>query len=498
MTVFACRVLAARAFAIYDDAFITYRYAQNLASGLGMVFNPGAAWEPVMGTTTPGYSVLLAGLSLTGLDMIQVSLALNFVCDAAIAWLLITLFDRRLVASMVSVLAFAAIPEIARISVGGMEPPVMVMMALASVACLGRARPVCSGVAAAFACTLRPECVLLLPIVGWCWLRRSRRELVRFVVPVAVIGITTVAVLTWVYGSPIAHSITAKAAHDPVSARLGRVSDILAQAFGPSVPMRLMFVPAAIGAIVCLVRRSKFLPFALFATAVVAAYVIARPKTWGWYFYAPLVAWVGWFGLGVDQMAQWFGEARLGLASGRRQRAAVRVLPLLIIAGVSLFPVVHPDHVTPKIYERIEAWAKEARIEERQATILASDIGAFGYYAGGVILDSEGLVWPPALEGERMDQAQLAVKHRPDYVVVVSRQKRLRAFRENPEASRLYVPIRRFNRIHNGTERLVPELTSLPKWWEQDYLIYALRDPDSSEAGTGGAELVGDSTPDDI
>ena len=35
---------------IADDAFITFRYARNLAAGLGFVYNQG---EPVMGTSTP-------------------------------------------------------------------------------------------------------------------------------------------------------------------------------------------------------------------------------------------------------------------------------------------------------------------------------------------------------------------------------------------------------------------------------------------------------------
>jgi len=33
-----------------DDAYITFRYAQNLAAGLGFVYNAG---ERVLGTTTP-------------------------------------------------------------------------------------------------------------------------------------------------------------------------------------------------------------------------------------------------------------------------------------------------------------------------------------------------------------------------------------------------------------------------------------------------------------
>jgi hypothetical protein len=44
-----------------DDAYITFRYARNLLEGNGLVFNPG---EPVLGTTTPVYALLMAGLGL--------------------------------------------------------------------------------------------------------------------------------------------------------------------------------------------------------------------------------------------------------------------------------------------------------------------------------------------------------------------------------------------------------------------------------------------------
>ena len=45
----------------HDDAFITYRYAENLARGHGLVYNPG---EAVLGTSAPGYAAVLGGLSL--------------------------------------------------------------------------------------------------------------------------------------------------------------------------------------------------------------------------------------------------------------------------------------------------------------------------------------------------------------------------------------------------------------------------------------------------
>ena len=47
-----------------EDFLITLRYAENLAHGQGLVFNPG---ERVLGTTTPLYTLFLAALSRLGL-----------------------------------------------------------------------------------------------------------------------------------------------------------------------------------------------------------------------------------------------------------------------------------------------------------------------------------------------------------------------------------------------------------------------------------------------
>ncbi|MEI2689410.1 MAG: hypothetical protein V9H69_06750 [Anaerolineae bacterium] len=51
-----------------DDAYITYRYAQNLAGTGALVYNP-AQPENAFATTAPAYAVLLAGLHRLGADI---------------------------------------------------------------------------------------------------------------------------------------------------------------------------------------------------------------------------------------------------------------------------------------------------------------------------------------------------------------------------------------------------------------------------------------------
>ena len=58
---------------VFDDAFITYRYSQNLAAGNGLVFNPG---ERVLGTTAPLYALVLGLFAWLGAPIPQTSAVL--------------------------------------------------------------------------------------------------------------------------------------------------------------------------------------------------------------------------------------------------------------------------------------------------------------------------------------------------------------------------------------------------------------------------------------
>ena len=60
--------------AIVDDAYITFRYAENIAAGKGFVFNPRDG--PVQGTSTPLFTLLLAAGRLAGLPCATTALLL--------------------------------------------------------------------------------------------------------------------------------------------------------------------------------------------------------------------------------------------------------------------------------------------------------------------------------------------------------------------------------------------------------------------------------------
>ncbi|MEX1024200.1 MAG: glycosyltransferase 87 family protein [Planctomycetota bacterium] len=477
--VLAGRLFALYALPLYDDAFITLRYARNLADGAGMVFNPGAAWEPVLGTTTPGFTVLVALLLKLGGEPTATVLVLGIVLDLVSAGSIVALFRRRLVPTTVALVVFAVLPQIARIGVGGMESPLLVALLLAG-ALAARARRVwLTGLAVALACVVRPEAVLFTVIFGLSFVR-DRRALLRYAAVIAVVGFVSASLLTLFYGSPIPQSVQAKSStHAAADAAAGfeRMLEIARQAFLPTLWLAPLLPVVVIGLLRSFRRRDGVHLVGAAALAVVISYLIARPHTWGWYYYLPLVAWSLWLGSGVEALVERFGCVNRA-ALERRVRFALPVIVAGAAVASSLVIWPRPDLVTQHVYRPLEHFVRANGIDGADR-ILASDIGAIAYYSNCIVLDSEGLTWPAALDfkgdGPGMTNAQIEIldAERPEWVIFVAERPRIAAFRSRPELVAAYEPVARFN-VENDRE-LEPALDDLPPHWMQDYLVYRRR-----------------------
>ncbi len=73
----------------HDDAFITYRYADQWARGNGLTFNTG---EHVLGTSAPGYTLLLGFLSratgFLGIGVPEWGTMLSLAAILVLSWVL--------------------------------------------------------------------------------------------------------------------------------------------------------------------------------------------------------------------------------------------------------------------------------------------------------------------------------------------------------------------------------------------------------------------------
>jgi hypothetical protein len=168
---------------IVDDAFISFRYADHLAHGLGLVYNAG---ERVEGYSNWLWTVLLAVGARLGFDIVLLSIALALLAGLATTSLLwawsARLFEDRRVApddaegpdgkgapeglgtagatllAALPPLLYAANPSQARFVLSGMETLLFgFLLAAAAYLLLMREAPLASGLVFALAAMTRPE-----------------------------------------------------------------------------------------------------------------------------------------------------------------------------------------------------------------------------------------------------------------------------------------------------------------------------------------------------
>lgn len=205
----------------FDDTYITFRYALNLASRAGFVYNWG---DPVLGTTSPLWTLMLAGTQILGGPMEAASLWIALVADVGTALVLVRLLDRvgyRPPIPQAAAVLFLFSFDFLSISRSGMEESVFVFLVAATLERLAAGRPVWAAALSAFACLARPEGIVLIAVgAAIAWLRRSSGSPMRAwqaMGSIVMILGTWATYATITFGSAIPQSIRAKAAaSDPL------------------------------------------------------------------------------------------------------------------------------------------------------------------------------------------------------------------------------------------------------------------------------------------
>lgn len=295
-----------------DDAFIGFRYAEHLAAGNGLVFEPG---ERVEGVTNAGWIALLGLLGALGLSVpVAAKVAGTLFLLGAIglaAWTagrLATAAGATTGAAEAAavVLVAAASPELVYFSLAGMETGLAALLAAGGAALVASGRWWSAAVLAAALATVRPEALVLFPLfVGLAILAgrlspsgigdRSGLPLRRLGGPLVLFVVLTGAVVAGrlaYYGEPIPNTFHAKPAAGPVEAAL-RLPAALAGDWSNLPPPfdGLLFPAAAALALASLARRADGRRLAAWlAAAAATGYAFA--------LYAPL----DW-----TEMGRWFG-----------------------------------------------------------------------------------------------------------------------------------------------------------------------------------------------
>ncbi len=375
-----------------DDAYITFRYARNLAGGAGLVYNAG---ERVLGTSAPLFAAVLAVLGkVTGAAIPAVAFALGAASLPACTVVGYRLARRVAGPLLAALFVAAALSPHASLDVfaSGMETPLYLLGLLVALELACRGRDAAAFAAASALFFLHPDAAVLVPALALA-MRASRgrwpwRALAVGLAPAAAAA----AALTAAYGSPLPHSVVAKrlAYAMPPGHALVRLEETVLDtlvAYATPVAPALIVLAAAVALALVLafgrraVANPPVLAFALFGGAYFLAFAFANPLVFTWY--RPPLA-----------LATAFVTVACAARLPRPACAAAAVL----LATAACIHVATFRPYDPSGREDVYARAASLLGLGPEDTVAAPEIGALGWATRARVLDTVGLVSPAALQ----------------------------------------------------------------------------------------------------
>ncbi len=259
----------------FEDAYITYRYAQHVASGLGFVYNVG---ERVEGCTSLSWTVLLAAVAKLGLPLAPMSQFLSIIGGIALALTTLSL-SRTCVArhdsdgwQLLPVAGVIASGTWAYYSGSGMETTTFAALItgavrLAIIEKNGRAS-LLAGLLFGLAAMTRPEAIAYVAAVAIAiFCGESRRDMTKLGIGFLTLFIPFFGARYWYFGYPFPNTYYAKAAP---SVSLFEAGFVHAEVFLTSQVFWLPFA-AAVG--LGIVRRQRV--WRILAAVVLVAFLNA-------------------------------------------------------------------------------------------------------------------------------------------------------------------------------------------------------------------------------
>jgi hypothetical protein len=411
-----------------DDAFITFRYAENIASGKGFVYNQG---ERVLGTSTPLYTLLLALLVKLGLPIIWVARIINIGADCLTGALLFLLLRQfKLGVATFAALFYVLFPRVIVWSVSGMETSLYVLFIVASLYSYHKENFNLTSLFLGLTFLTRVDGV----VVGLAILIHFVLRYKRF--PFKIVLGSLAVVLPWLifslayFGSPIPNSVPGKKALYAGSMwetpKWKIVWEFLFLKTKVGLPLLILSLA---GAYRIVTKAKSYSTIVLWTFLYLVFFFFGETKIHMWYYvpfylgYLSLVA----FGMYLAyEKASDILTRRLDFSRNRRRILGVGLLSIIVVsAGLIYLQQIHRTYrfvVAEQvglegIHKKMGLWLSENT--QPGDTVCAEDIGYLGYYSGRYILDQDGLISPQAIPFNRqMERLGFLKEYKPAYFLI--------------------------------------------------------------------------------
>ncbi len=434
-----------------DDVFITYAYSRNIARGAGFVFNLG---ERVQGTTTPLYTLIMAGVSLVTYDLLHVGNALSallLLLTCGLIWRFTR--DYLSTTARAGIVLALAVSPIVYVSFGMETLLYCALLSGAWLAWQSNRRVGAILLAAALTWTRADGVVLggaLILIAfefevprpaGEGFRVRAFRKAGRLA---AIYALATAPwfIFAWAYfGTPLPNTFGAKQEllH---GVRFWTDGAAWWTAFYGNNPLTLLAVPLIAIGLWRTSRIREMRPLAVWTVLYTVGYTALNVSAF-WYYTPLIVALIVLTGFGGDWLARQI-IGRVGQV-GRRPLLIAALSVIAVVTGLSgaraLTYGSPPERVAT--YTLAGEWINQHT--PAAATLGVRDLGLVGYYAQRRTLDSPGLIVPDMVI--KTDE-YAAAKYKPDYILA-TQYWTYQNFVDQAWFTSDYVPLVKFSTAHD-------------------------------------------------
>lgn len=458
----------------YDEAFITYRYAHNLAEGNGLVFNIGDSY---LGTTGPGWAVFLGALHWL-IPRVQVHVWSSIFTAILLVGLTIAIY---LLVSQIQGPTFAWLPAILVVAnplvikpLGGEVIPQLFLITIAWLS-IFRGHTWRWGVFAGLATWVRGDAAIALPVLGLTALLRQRQLPWKAAVAYGITLLPWVAFSLWQFGQPWPSTIQTKTAQCRSGMWICFAPGLLRwistgftyrfeQILG-LVGMQMLAPIGLIGGTLSLIsltlvgllsklRQSpEWLLMLGWPALHLITYIFIRAPFYPWY--ATVLGW----GLGLA-----LGLGIIGLLSQQQNRHHIKLALLLGICILIAYSGWHVQHrltdvpdARQSVHLRLAEWIRSHT--DATDTIMSEEIGFLAYYLPDrTVYETWGLVTPGAADNLLSGELEQVVRrYCPDYFLAFpARDSGFRKIPLNRQFQAAYTPVAQ---IHETGLHYAPTIT---------------------------------------
>jgi hypothetical protein len=433
----------------YEDAYITFRYAENFADGLGLVYNVG---EKVYGTTTPLYALIIGLFNVIGIGSVAGSLIVNLISEGVTTLIVYKLLKNHVKGFLAVIVSLLYVFSPSNISwaVQGMETAFFSAVIAVSFYSFYKTRYFSAIVFAFLASCIRIDGLSVVAVILAATFFECKLKVFKLSLFPGLIFIGWLLFLYLYFGNFLPNSMIAKliiySGHQTSYApNLNLLfSKFFESGKYSSTIVTILFL---IGSFHIIKSKNRLTPLVAWIFIYFSSLVISKTTMHGWYLIPPLFAYIIISGMAVQNLVIFISTkfTRLKILS----YSLVTVF-IVIFGLLTLYLKMNQMYVEYRYEQdvRIKMGEYLNKNTDISSSVLLEPIGVIGYFSERYVYDDIALISPIFLDLNRLPYTpQNRYKKvdlvKPDYIIL--REDELDDFYSQTEILNEYTPIERFN-----------------------------------------------------